>query len=219
MPQPPKQTDLISGEDLISYGKQFLGKPYVWGATGPNAFDCSGLVQYIFRHFGISLPRVTYDQVKQGTAVTRGNEQVGDLIFSSWDGKPNSHVGIYAGNGKILAAGKPVQLTDLNENYWNHVTAIRHISGISGGGTATWDSGGGGDFTGTTEDQGILSALSGIAGSISSMTQSVARIGQVADALLKLALPTNMVRLGAGIFGIGFIAFGLFFLIGAVTNA
>lgn len=81
-----------------------MGKPYVWGATGPDSYDCSGLTQAAWKAAGISLPRTTWDQVKVGTTVTTANAQPGDLVFFYDD---ISHVGIYIGDGKMIHAPKP----------------------------------------------------------------------------------------------------------------
>ncbi|MGY1734322.1 C40 family peptidase [Geodermatophilus sp. SYSU D01045] len=77
------------------------GKPYVWAAAGPNAFDCSGLTQYAFRAAGISLPHSSKMQSTMGTPVSRANLQPGDLVFFY---SPVSHVGIYIGNGQMVHA-------------------------------------------------------------------------------------------------------------------
>lgn len=98
-----------SASQLLSYAYKFLGKPYVWGATGPNAFDCSGFTSYVFRSVGVSLPRVTYDQARVGTAVSRSNLQPGDLIFTEISRRGPEHVGIYVGNGKMIHAANPRQ--------------------------------------------------------------------------------------------------------------
>ncbi|PFP28711.1 hypothetical protein COJ96_13535 [Bacillus sp. AFS073361] len=99
----PKETVTNSGDAdaLISYAKQFLGVKYVWGGTTPNGFDCSGFTQYVFRHIGISLPRVSRDQQDVGTSISPYNVQKGDLIFR---GNPAHHVGIYIGGGKYIHA-------------------------------------------------------------------------------------------------------------------
>ncbi|MFF6829803.1 NlpC/P60 family protein [Streptomyces longwoodensis] len=79
-----------------------VGSPYVWGATGPNSFDCSGLTQWAYAQAGISLPRTTYEQAKIGTRITSQSDlQVGDLVFFYND---LHHVGLYAGNGQVLHA-------------------------------------------------------------------------------------------------------------------
>ncbi|MGW0768518.1 NlpC/P60 family protein [Streptomyces sp. NPDC002676] len=85
-----------------AYGK--LGSPYVWGATGPNAFDCSGLVQAAYRSAGVSLPRTTYAQINAGRRVSRSQLQPGDLVFF-YSGI--SHVGIYVGDGQMIHAPNP----------------------------------------------------------------------------------------------------------------
>ena len=105
-------TPTISQENkatqVVAIARQQLGKPYVWGATGPNSFDCSGLVQYVYHQIGINLPRVTTQQEKCGIAVSLDSLQPGDLLF--WGTPGNSyHVGIYTGNGNMLFAPQPGQ--------------------------------------------------------------------------------------------------------------
>lgn len=80
--------------------KTRLGSPYVWGATGPGSFDCSGLMQWAYAQAGISLPRNTYGQDTVGTVVPLSQAQVGDLVFFNGD----THVGMYAGNNMVLHA-------------------------------------------------------------------------------------------------------------------
>ena len=88
----------------VAYAYQKLGSPYVWGATGPNAFDCSGLTQAAYRAAGISLPRTTYAQIDAGRRVSRSELLPGDLVFF-YSGI--SHVGIYVGNGRMIHAPNP----------------------------------------------------------------------------------------------------------------
>ena len=88
----------------LSYAYSKLGSPYVWGATGPDAFDCSGLVQAAYRSAGISLPRTTYAQIDAGRRVSRSELAPGDLVFF-YSGI--SHVGIYLGNGMMIHAPNP----------------------------------------------------------------------------------------------------------------
>ncbi|MBI0297383.1 C40 family peptidase [Streptomyces sp. PRKS01-29] len=89
---------------VIAFAKAQLGKPYVWGATGPSSFDCSGLTQAAWKSAGISLPRTTWDQVKAGTRVSTSQLQPGDLVFFYDD---ISHVGLYIGDGMMIHAPKP----------------------------------------------------------------------------------------------------------------
>lgn len=99
------------------------GKKYVWGATGPNTFDCSGLMQWSFRKFGYSLPRVAADQARTGRHLRRSELKKGDMVFFKTDKKePNrvSHVGLYLGNGKFIHAprtGDVVKISRLEGKY------------------------------------------------------------------------------------------------------
>jgi cell wall-associated NlpC family hydrolase len=88
----------------LAFARAQVGKPYVWGATGPDSYDCSGLTQAAWKAAGVSLPRTTYDQVNAGTTVSLTDAQPGDLIFFYDD---ISHVGIYIGNGMMIHAPKP----------------------------------------------------------------------------------------------------------------
>ncbi|MCX4883067.1 C40 family peptidase [Streptomyces sp. NBC_00847] len=91
-------------EKTLAFARAQVGKPYVWGATGPGSYDCSGLTQAAWKAAGVSLPRTTYDQVKAGTTVPLADAQPGDLVFFYDD---ISHVGIYIGNGMMIHAPKP----------------------------------------------------------------------------------------------------------------
>lgn len=115
-----------SSNNVIAYASNFLGTPYVWGGTSPNpGFDCSGFVQYVYGHFGVSTGRTTYDQINHGTAVSRDQLQAGDLIFFGTSGNP-THVGIYLGNGAYIHAprtGDVVKVSPLNRG--DYLTARR----------------------------------------------------------------------------------------------
>lgn len=88
-----------AGQAVVDYACQFIGNPYVWGGTSlTNGADCSGFVQSVFAHFGISLPRTTWDQEHVGMEVSYSEALPGDIIL--YDG----HVGIYMGNGQIVNA-------------------------------------------------------------------------------------------------------------------
>ena len=86
-----------------------LGKKYIWGADGPNSFDCSGLVQYVYKNaLGKDIPRVSYEQAKFGQAVKKEDLQVGDLVFFDTMNKGRvSHVGMYVGNNEFIHASNP----------------------------------------------------------------------------------------------------------------
>ncbi|MGW6394541.1 NlpC/P60 family protein [Streptomyces sp. NPDC055103] len=101
--------------EAISFARAQLGKPYVWGATGPSAYDCSGLTQAAWRAAGVSLPRTTYTQINAGPRVSRSQLAPGDLIFF-YSGI--SHVGLYIGGGQMIHAprpGAPVRIAPIDE--------------------------------------------------------------------------------------------------------
>ncbi|MFG1880950.1 C40 family peptidase [Micromonospora sp. NPDC049102] len=103
-----------AAQKAIRTACQQVGDPYVWGATGPNSFDCSGLTQYAYKSAGIYLTHHTGDQWNEGKVVSRGDEMPGDLVFF-YSGL--SHVGLYLGNGMMVhapRAGKPVMVSSIN---------------------------------------------------------------------------------------------------------
>jgi len=94
-------------KDVESSAKQLLGIKYVWGATGPYKYDCSGFTQKIYRDAGINIPRVSRDQAKVGQYVSFNNLQKGDMVFFDTHKKKTgkvTHVGIYLGNGNFIHA-------------------------------------------------------------------------------------------------------------------
>ncbi|MCI1633785.1 MAG: LysM peptidoglycan-binding domain-containing protein [Liquorilactobacillus nagelii] len=96
-------TASVSASSVISYAEQFVGVPYVLGGTSPSGFDCSGFVQYVYAHFGVSLPRTSEAQSTIGSAVSVSSAQPGDLLF--WGGQGSAwHVGIYVGGSSYIAA-------------------------------------------------------------------------------------------------------------------
>lgn len=139
----------ISGADIATYAQKFLGLPYVWGGTSlSSGADCSGFVQQVMAHFGISIPRVTYDQIGQGQAVDQRDLQAGDLIF--FDFNPGSggrqgpdHVGMYIGNGKFIEEPRPgegARISDLSAGiYQKAFVGGRRMGGIQGGGQLNAD--------------------------------------------------------------------------------
>ena len=123
-------------DKAIKLLKEQVGKPYVWGANGPDSFDCSGLVRYIYKNaLGKDIPRVSEDQSKVGQAVSREDLQPGDLVFfkdyETMDGI--GHCGIYIGNGEFIHAssgtGYCVKISTLLSGSYNtrYETARRLI--------------------------------------------------------------------------------------------
>ncbi|MFD6951572.1 MULTISPECIES: C40 family peptidase [unclassified Nocardiopsis] len=120
-------TAAVSGDvqAVLDFARAQIGKPYVWGGTGPDGYDCSGLVQAAWAQAGVSLPRTTYDQVNAGTRVSRDQVQPGDLLFFYSESSP-SHVGIYSGNGNMIHGSnpsKPLEEVSLAA-YWDGVFTV-----------------------------------------------------------------------------------------------
>ena len=124
----PKVESSISSDKaqkVIELAKEQIGKPYLWGSEGPDSFDCSGLVYYVFKEsIDMTLPRTSRDQYKIGEEVSKSDLQVGDLLFSSSrSDKVITHVGIYMGDGKMIHSpnsGKNVEISDISSNYWEN---------------------------------------------------------------------------------------------------
>ena len=111
-------------DQIISFAQTKLGSPYVWGATGPNTFDCSGFVGYVFKKAAnVSLPRVSSSQATFKPRIASMNMAKGDLVFFETTGKGRiSHVGIYMGNRQFIHASsgsKRVTVSSLDSNYYN----------------------------------------------------------------------------------------------------
>lgn len=116
---------------ILELAKQQLGDPYVYGATGPNAFDCSGFTSFVYKNNGFSLARMCSGQMAQGVIVSREGLQVGDLIFFGPSLGGVNHVGIYAGDGQVIhAGGKGICYAEL-DGAWcsgNYLCARRIIT-------------------------------------------------------------------------------------------
>jgi peptidoglycan DL-endopeptidase CwlO len=108
----------------LDHAMSKIGSPYRYGASGPNAFDCSGLVSWAFKKAGKSLPRTSRAMSTVGTPVSRAELQPGDLVFFY---KPVSHVGIYIGDGKIVHAStrkSPVKISDMGRMKFNSARRV-----------------------------------------------------------------------------------------------
>jgi peptidoglycan DL-endopeptidase LytE len=111
-----------NNSSVVQAAYRNLGARYVWGASRPGAFDCSGFTMYVMRQFGVSLPHSSSAQFRMGRSVSRGNLQAGDLVFFSLGTRGVvGHVGVYIGNGRMIHASTPstgVIVSSLNERYY-----------------------------------------------------------------------------------------------------
>lgn len=115
-------------QSIVRLAKCQLGKPYIWAATGPYAFDCSGLAQYVYQHAAhISLPRTTFQQVNVGRRVSLRHLHAGDLLFwySRWEGY--YHVAIYIGHNWYIQAPEPGQRVKRTKLSWWYPSAARRV--------------------------------------------------------------------------------------------
>jgi cell wall-associated NlpC family hydrolase len=123
-PAPAAASAAAARATALEHAMSKIGSPYRYGATGPNAFDCSGLVSWAYKKAGKSLPRTSRAQSNVGTPVSRDNLQPGDLVFFY---KPVSHVGIYIGDGKIVHAStrkSPVKISDMSRMKFNSARRV-----------------------------------------------------------------------------------------------
>lgn len=100
--EPSRGDGNISSNAIVAYASNYLGRPYRWGASGPNSFDCSGFTSYVFAHFGVNLPRVSRSQATVGSYVPKSKLKPGDLVFFAKPGRAVHHVGIYVGNNSYI---------------------------------------------------------------------------------------------------------------------
>lgn len=105
-----------------------VGRPYLYGGTTPDGFDCSGLVQYSYAQAGIKLPRTSSEQLKSGKRISLSSAQPGDLLFYNFGG--GLHVALYVGDGRAVhapARGRQVIVAPVDIEFWqrNFITAVR----------------------------------------------------------------------------------------------
>jgi cell wall-associated NlpC family hydrolase len=121
---PADSTYAAKAGKALAFARAQIGKPYVWGATGPGSYDCSGLTQAAWKAAGVTLPRTTYDQVASGTTVSLAAAQPGDLVFFYDD---VTHVGIYIGNGMMIHAPKPGAYVREESVYYDGESSIHSV--------------------------------------------------------------------------------------------
>ncbi|MEZ3177498.1 C40 family peptidase [Streptomyces pimonensis] len=121
---PTDSSYATKAERALAFARAQIGKPYVWGATGPGSYDCSGLIQAAWKAAGITLPRTTYDQVDAGTTVPVSQARPGDLVFFYDD---ITHVGLYIGNGMMIHAPKPGTYVREESVYYDGESSVHSV--------------------------------------------------------------------------------------------
>jgi hypothetical protein len=166
---------VTKADDALAYATTEIGKPYSYGAEGPSAFDCSGLVQWVFAHVGIRLPRTAAAQQDATTAVA--SPRPGDLVFY---GNPAHHVAIYVGGGKQIAAphsGTKVRMEDV----YSGVSNYGRISGLGLG----------------------ASIASGFTAANASIFSDGGFASGIVDGAREVAVKFGFILIGAGLVGLG----------------
>ncbi len=111
------------GSTVVETARKYLGSSYVYGASGPSSFDCSGFTSYVFKLHGISLSRTAQGQYSNGTSVSRSELQPGDLVMFGSSASSINHVGIYIGGGQIIHAAnssRGVTTDSITSGYYNN---------------------------------------------------------------------------------------------------
>jgi len=131
---PQYKAEAASGQDLVNIAKKYLKVPYRFGGTTPSGFDCSGFIYYIFKQVGIDVPRVSADQAKIGTTVSKAELKPGDLVFFSNTYKAGiSHTGIYIGDNQFISAtNSGITIDSMESSYWKpKYTYGKRVSGLA----------------------------------------------------------------------------------------
>ena len=198
----------VTSAQIVDEVQKFVGDSYVYGATGPSSFDCSGLVQYVLKQVGITAPRTSEAQWGWVQKISASDLQPGDLVFAEFpgDGPSPGHVGVYTGNGRVLSAQDPA----LGVGYATLDSWQGNIVGYGRVPSASYKGGPG--ILGDVEN-----ALGGLTQLVvpSQVTGFFTDAEQAASKLLWIINPENTARVIAAVFGFVLLGAGLIALIKA----
>jgi cell wall-associated NlpC family hydrolase len=125
-----KKPSADKGMEIARKAHDYIGVPYKYGGRSPKGFDCSGLVWYVYKQYGISLPDASYKQASAGFKIDKDELEPGDLVFFQTNGRVH-HVGLYVGGNKMIHApgrGKKVVKISLKDKYYQkHYATSRRI--------------------------------------------------------------------------------------------
>ncbi len=107
-------------EDIVSYSKNLIGIPYVYGGATTSGFDCSGFLRYVYSQYNVELPRISSDQFSAGTPVEKGDLKPGDAVFFETYKSGPSHSGIYIGDSQFIHADatKGISISSIEDPYY-----------------------------------------------------------------------------------------------------
>lgn len=185
----------ISGAEIVSEVEKFRGFPYVYGASGPSSFDCSGLVQYVLQTLGIqNVPRTSEDQWAWVDKVSAQQLAPGDLVFAQFPGDNASpgHVGVYVGNGQVLSAEDPAQGVGLDtlSDWGSAIVGYGRVPNTSTSGA------------GAVSTDASVSGIGSILSWPSDITSFFTDARTFVDVSMWLLKPSSWVRIGSFVFGI-----------------
>lgn len=197
-----------AGTAIAAFADTFIGAKYVYGGTSPTTgWDCSGFTQYVYKHFGIDIPRTSEAQYAASTKVSQSNLAPGDLVFAQFPGDNASpgHVGIYLGGGKVISAQDPAAGTGVDSlaDWGSAIVGYGRPSGTAS----------------TPTGAGLDSSVSGLLGIPSQITDFFNQADTFVKALMWLAQPSSWVRIGAFIAGVALLLFAIHALISAANGS
>jgi hypothetical protein len=221
----------LNGNSIVTEVKSFLGYPYVYGATGPSSFDCSGLVQFVLTKLGVAnVPRTSEEQYAWATKIDASQLEPGDLVFAQFPGDNASpgHVGVYIGNGQVESAQDPAAGVGISQlsSWGNAIVGYGRVPATTPGTGTNQPTTTGYQTAGFDWSLGGIPGLSNLGKLITGTTGSFATIGDAAKAIAGLVQAVNKItqlfmllfrpefwlRVGAFLFGLLSLGAGVYFL-------